>query len=178
MYTSIIYGSITDQEFPKVFKELTLLTGTILKDFNYCREESIFISQDSKLLLVRDLLKDNYYIQKMNPPEPWTEHEPNVLSFSKSIIKGNTFGLLGDMGFKKDVTLKKVGYSFIFNGIDILLLRVIKEEQIYGNLWLVLVKSPEYTSDSLKYKSLIKSVQSLLQSIVEDLGSVDHSFLR
>jgi hypothetical protein len=170
VYTSVVYGSIKDSEFPKVFKQLVLLTGSILKDFNYCIEEKVYSSTSDKVLLIRDFTSNNYYTQKMNPPEPWNSNEPNVLSFTKSNLSLEGYNLIS--------SLKKVGYSFTFNGIEILVLKIIIEQEIQGKIWIVIVKSQDYTSDPLKYNAILKSVIAVLRVYIPDLGSVDHTLLR
>ena len=84
MYSSCVFGSVSDSEFPILFKECILLSGSILVDFNYLCQESTFTSQNGKLLEIQDLTSLKYYIQKINPPEPWNRNEPNIICFSKS----------------------------------------------------------------------------------------------
>jgi len=173
VYASVVYGSVKDSEFKQVFKELTLLTGTILYNFNYAVKESLYTSPSDKILLVCDLTSKKNYTLKMNPPEPWNSNEPNVLSFTKSNTSLTTI-----KGYDLTSTLCKVGYSFTFNGIEILLLKVIVKQDIQGHIWIVIVKSQDYTSDPVQYNNILKSVVSILLGFIPDLGSVDHTLLR
>ena len=188
VFVSCFYGSVRDSEFPALFKELILLSGNIVVDFNYLCQETIFTAQKEgeygKLIFIRNLITHQDYIQKINPPEPWNRNEPNIICYSKSPISGNSLGLLKDLGYSSGQHLFKVGYSFTYFGIDVLLVKVCTRQDLVwkplGNLWLVIVKSPEYSNsnDAQKYTATIKNITNLLKSIVEDLGSVDHSFLK